>query len=188
MNTSSAPSSSAGNRPDRRAGPFAGTVIAVPFMALASSLWQASALVIMERFGKAVRTAARDTMLSHAGAEMGRGKAFAIHEALDQSGALLGPLLVGLMVAVSGFQLGFGVLAIPGAAALVAVILLRRAAPDPSRYDTHAVSEPARAPREARVRVPPRSPESDALGADTGHLRRLHGGCGPGGPGLRGSL
>lgn len=133
---------------------YALTVIAVPFMALASSLWQASALVIMERFGKAVRTPARDTMLSHAGAEMGRGKAFAIHEALDQSGALLGPLLVGLMVAVSGFQLGFGVLAIPGAAALVAVILLRRAAPDPSRYETHDLSEPARAPGQARVRVP----------------------------------
>jgi MFS family permease len=133
---------------------YALTVIAVPFMALASSLWQASALVITERFGKAVRTPARDTMLSHAGAEIGRGKAFAIHEALDQSGALLGPLLVGLMVAISGFQLGFGVLAIPGAVALVAVILLRRAAPDPSRYDTHAVSEPARAPGQARVRVP----------------------------------
>ncbi|WP_202805073.1 MFS transporter [Arthrobacter sp. TB 26] len=133
---------------------YALTVVAVPLMALASSLWQASALVIMERFGKAVRTPARDTMLSHAGAEMGRGKAFAIHEALDQSGALLGPLLVGLMVAISGFQLGFGVLAIPGAAALVAVILLRRAAPDPAGYDTHSVSEPARVAGQARVRVP----------------------------------
>lgn len=113
---------------------YALTVIAVPLLALASSLWQASALVIMERFGKAVRTPARDTMLAHAGADMGRGKAFAIHEALDQSGALLGPLLVGLMIAVSGYQLGFGVLAVPGAAALGAVLLLRRAAPDPARY------------------------------------------------------
>jgi MFS family permease len=132
---------------------YALTVIAVPLLALASSLWQASALVIMERFGKAVRTPARDTMLSHAGAEIGRGKAFAIHEALDQSGALLGPLLVGLMIAVSGYQLGFGVLAIPGAAALVAVLLLRRAAPDPARYDTHAVSEPVAVPGQVRVRV-----------------------------------
>lgn len=50
------------------------TVIAVPLLALAGSLWQASALIIMERFGKALRTPARDTMLSHAGAEMGRGR------------------------------------------------------------------------------------------------------------------
>jgi hypothetical protein len=61
-------------------------VTAVPLLALAGSLWQASALVVMERFGRAVRT----PLLSHAGAEIGRGKAFAIHEALDQSGALLG--------------------------------------------------------------------------------------------------
>jgi MFS family permease len=137
---------------------YALTVIAVPLLALASSLWQASALVIMERFGKAVRTPARDTMLSHAGAEMGRGKAFAIHEALDQSGALVGPLLVGLMIAVSGYQLGFGVLAIPGSLAFVAVLLLRRAVPAPERFDAQAVTDHAveRGGRAARVPLPPR--------------------------------
>ena len=139
---------------------YALTVIAVPLMALASSLWQASALVITERFGKAVRTPARDTMLSHAGAEMGRGKAFAIHEALDQSGALLGPLLVGLMVAVSGFQLGFGVLAIPGAVALVAVVLLRRAAPDPASYDKRFIRENGAARPQARPSAHPGRPGS----------------------------
>jgi MFS family permease len=117
---------------------YALTVIAVPLLALANSLWQAAALVITERFGKAVRTPARDTMLSHAGSEMGRGKAFAIHEALDQSGALVGPLLVGLAVAVSGYQLGFGVLAVPGALALAAVLLVRRAVPAPEHFDTDA--------------------------------------------------
>ncbi len=137
---------------------YALTVLAVPLLALASSLWQASALVITERFGKAVRTPARDTMLSHAGAAIGRGKAFAIHEALDQSGALLGPLLVGLMIAVSGYQLGFGVLAIPGALALVAVLLLRRAVPTPERFDAQAVTAHAveRGSRAARVPLPAR--------------------------------
>lgn len=114
---------------------YALTAVAVPLLALAGSLWQASALVITERFGKAVRTPARDTMLSHAGATLGRGRAFAIHEALDQSGALVGPLLVSLMIAVSGYQLGFGVLAIPGALAIAAVVLLRRFVPAPERFD-----------------------------------------------------
>ena len=137
---------------------YALTVLAVPLLALASSLWQASALVIVERFGKAVRTPARDTMLSHAGTEIGRGKAFAIHEALDQSGALLGPLLVGLMIAVSGYQLGFGVLAIPGALALVAVLLLRRAVPAPERFDAQAVAAHAieRGSRASRAPLPAR--------------------------------
>jgi hypothetical protein len=60
---------------------YALTAVAVPLLAIAGSLWQASALVIAERFGKAVRTPARDTMLSHAGSKLGRGRAFAIHEA-----------------------------------------------------------------------------------------------------------
>ncbi len=73
---------------------YAITAVSVPVLAAAGSLWQASLAVVGERFGKAVRTPARDTMLSHASAELGRGRAFAYHEALDQSGALLGPLLV----------------------------------------------------------------------------------------------
>jgi len=134
---------------------YALTIVAVPLLALANSLWQAAALVITERFGKAVRTPARDTMLSHAGSEMGRGKAFAIHEALDQSGALVGPLLVGLAVAVSGYQLGFGVLAVPAALALVAVLLVRRAVPAPERYDELAAHRPrGREGRAARAPLP----------------------------------
>lgn len=133
---------------------YALTVIAVPVLALASSLWQATGLVIAERFGKAVRTPARDTMLSHAGAELGRGRAFAIHEALDQSGALVGPLLVSLMVAVSGYQLGFGVLAIPGALALLAVVMLRRAVPAPERFDAEAVHARGAARGSPAVRIP----------------------------------
>lgn len=133
---------------------YALTAVAVPLLALAGSLWQASALVITERFGKAVRTPARDTMLSHAGATLGRGRAFAIHEALDQSGALVGPLLVSLMIAVSGYQLGFGVLAIPGALAIIAVVLLRRFVPAPERFDAGLAGDGEAANAAARVIVP----------------------------------
>jgi hypothetical protein len=54
----------------------------------------AAALIVAERFGKAIRTPARDAMLSHATTTMGRGWGFGLHEAMDQIGALLGPLLV----------------------------------------------------------------------------------------------
>ncbi|MEU6443202.1 MFS transporter [Streptomyces sp. NPDC047046] len=52
---------------------YAMTVIAVPLMALTQTLWPAAALVIAERFGKAVRTPARDTMLAQASSRTGRG-------------------------------------------------------------------------------------------------------------------
>ena len=120
---------------------YAITMVSVPLMALTRSVAPASALVVAERFGKAVRSPARDTMLAQASADMGRGRAFALHEALDQSGALAGPLLVAAMVAVSGYRLGYAVLAVPGALAMAAVLWLRRAVPQPAAYEP-AVAAP----------------------------------------------
>jgi len=115
---------------------YAITMIAVPFLALTTALWSASTLVIAERFGKAVRSPAKDTMLSHASVDIGRGRAFAIHEALDQSGALAGPLLVAAAIAVTGdLRWGFALLALPGLAAMSTVARLRAAAPDPAAYE-----------------------------------------------------
>lgn len=83
-----------------------------------------------------MRTPARDTMLAQAGARIGHGWAFAVHEAMDQSGALLGPLVVALTVALTGgYRLGFAVLAVPGVLAIAAVLWLRRAVPDPGAYE-----------------------------------------------------
>jgi MFS family permease len=122
---------------------YAITMVSVPLMAVAQAVAPASALIITERFGKAVRSPARDTMLAEASVDIGRGRAFAIHEAMDQSGALVGPLLVALMVAVSGYRLGFAVLAVPGLLAMAAVLRLRAAAPQPAAYEhgAHAASK-----------------------------------------------
>ncbi|MGD9695047.1 MAG: MFS transporter [Thermoleophilia bacterium] len=124
---------------------YAITMISVPLLALAHALWSASALVIAERFGKAVRSPSKDTMLAEASVGLGRGRAFAIHEALDQVGALLGPLLVAAAIAVTGdLRWGFALLLIPGVAAMATVGGLRRAAPDPGAYErAHHPGEPA---------------------------------------------
>jgi MFS family permease len=121
---------------------YAITMVSVPLMAVAHAVAPASALVVSERFGKAVRSPARDTMLAEASVDMGHGRAFGLHEALDQSGALLGPLLVAAMVAISGYRLGFAVLAVPGVLALVAVTRLRAAVPHPEDYQQAATAPP----------------------------------------------
>ncbi len=59
-------------------------LLVVPCLALAHHWSVAAALIIMERLGKAIRTPARDAMLSHAGEHLGMGWGFGIHEALDQ--------------------------------------------------------------------------------------------------------
>lgn len=123
-------------------GGYAITVVSVPALALPLGLAGACALIIAERVGKAVRSPAKDALLAHAGTEVGRGKAFAIHEALDQTGAFAGPLIVAAALALSGgYRLGFALLAIPGVVALVILVTLARRVPEPSHYEAAHVRD-----------------------------------------------
>ncbi|HXZ21035.1 MAG TPA: hypothetical protein VEG63_13875, partial [Candidatus Acidoferrales bacterium] len=71
---------------------------AVPALALTGSWPAAATLLVLERAGRATRNPPRDVMLSHAGQQMGGyGWAFGLHEALDQLGALCGPLLMAFL-------------------------------------------------------------------------------------------
>jgi MFS family permease len=124
---------------------YAITFVSVPLLAVGGPLWFACGLVISERFGKAVRTPARDTMLAAAGTDLGRGRVFAVHEAIDQSGALVGPLVVAALLATGhAFRTGFAVLAVPGALALLTLAYLRFQVPTPATYDPSASAPPAR--------------------------------------------
>lgn len=118
---------------------YALTMVCVPLLAVSNGLLAAGLLYNGERFGKAVRSPSRDMMLAHASAAMGRGKAFGLHEAMDQAGALVGPLVIAAILALGGgYRLSFAVLALPGAAALIVLARLRMAAPDPSDFDPDA--------------------------------------------------
>jgi MFS family permease len=99
-------------------------LLSVPLLAFAPSAGVAGGLVFSERLGKGLRAPARDALLAKAGHELGHGKAFGLHEFLDQVGAVLGPLAVAAAVAYSGYRLGFGMLIVP---ALVALLFLWRA-------------------------------------------------------------
>ena len=122
------------------------TVITVPLLGVVGVLWAAAALVIAERVGKAVRSPAKDTMLSHATAVTGRGRGFAVHEAMDQIGAIAGPLAVAAMLLAFGGDFGptLGLLAVPGIGVLALLAWLRVRVPEPARYevDTTAAVKP----------------------------------------------
>jgi predicted MFS family arabinose efflux permease len=109
---------------------------AVPLLALAGRWEIAAALMVAERTGKAIRTPARDAMLAHATKTLGRGWGFGLHEAMDQIGALAGPLLVAAALARSGsYRNGFAWLAIPAALALVALLIAWRTLPRPEELE-----------------------------------------------------
>ncbi len=105
----------------------------VPLLALAGSWQIAAILIILERVGKATRNPPRDAMLSHAARDMGYGWGFGLHEALDQFGAMIGPLAVALVLAVSSgnYEIAFASLAVPAAIMLSLLAVARIFYPRP---------------------------------------------------------
>lgn len=73
-------------------------IIAIPLIAFSWGWEVVALLVLVERFGKALRSPSRDTVLSLVSKGIGSGKAFGIHEFLDQIGAILGPLIVATLM------------------------------------------------------------------------------------------
>ncbi|TCJ00916.1 MFS transporter [Aeromicrobium sp. IC_218] len=108
------------------------TAVCVPLLALtpflgAAGLGVAITLILLERTGKAVRSPAKSALLAQMAPEGGRGKGFGVHKALDQVGAFSGPLLLAAVAAATGLIWpGFALLAVPGAAAMVLLLWLRR--------------------------------------------------------------
>jgi MFS family permease len=110
---------------------------AVPALALAGSWQVAAILIVLERVGKAIRNPPRDAMLAAATADIGRGFAFGLHEALDQIGALVGPLLVAAVLAARGeYAVAFAVLLVPAILTLATLAVARLTYPDPGQLST----------------------------------------------------
>lgn len=111
-------------------------LLAVPALALAGSWPVAVLLILAERAGRAVRKPAVDTMLSYAGSQTGQGWAFGLHEALDQTGATLGPLVLALVLFVHGtYHQAYALLAIPAVLAIITVFIARYNFPKPHNLD-----------------------------------------------------
>jgi MFS family permease len=117
----------------------------VPALALTSSWQTAAVLIILERVGKAIRNPPRDVMLSHAGKRAGGyGFAFGLHEALDQLGAMFGPLAVSAVLAHDGsYREAFAVLLVPAVINLSVVLFARMLYPKPEDLDRSS-TRPAR--------------------------------------------
>ncbi|HEX4977580.1 MAG TPA: MFS transporter [Nocardioides sp.] len=140
---------------------YALTAVCVPLMALAphvggAGLVLACALLLLERTGKAVRSPAKSALLARAAVQVGRGRGFAVHKALDQVGAFAGPLLVAATVAAAGaVWAGFALLAVPGLLTMVLLGWLRARAPLAHADDDHDAAAAPAAPAAPTV---PRHP------------------------------
>jgi MFS family permease len=125
-------------------------LLAVPALALAGSWHLAIILMFLERIGKAMRNPPRDAMLSFAGKRMSRGWGFALHEAMDQTGATVGPLIVAAVMYVKNdYRFSFAILLVPAVVCLGVLLTARMIYPHPRdlepvapQLDTHGYAKP----------------------------------------------
>lgn len=121
---------------------FAGYALigAIPLLVFAGS-WQAAVvLLLIERLGKAIRSPSKDAILSHAAHQVGRGWGFGVHEAMDQVGAVAGPLVFAASLGLTGrYGNGFAMMAIPFVLLMAALLLAWRKIPDPASLEKGAV-------------------------------------------------
>ncbi len=123
-----------------------GLLISVPLLAL-TGVWQVAALfIVTERLGKALRAPAKDTIVSQAARKIGIGFGFGLHKAMDQTGAVLGPLLFSGIFMLTGagnkatadYQKGYALMLIPFLILMACVVIAFLRVPDPERLDDHS--------------------------------------------------
>lgn len=113
-------------------GGYSLAAIARPLMAFAAAWPVVLALRFADRVGKGLRSSPRDALLASAVDPTQRGLAFGLHRALDNAGAVIGPLLAaGLLARAVPLRDIFLWTAIPGAIAVALALCIR----EPSRID-----------------------------------------------------
>lgn len=114
-----------------------GCLLAIPLLAFAHTWEIAAVLIIIERIGKAIRTPARDAMLSYATQKMGRGFGFGLHQVFDQIGGMLGPLIMVLvLIGHRSYAIGFAFLFLPAIITLIILAFGKALYRDPQRLET----------------------------------------------------
>jgi MFS family permease len=108
-----------------------GMLLVVPLIGFTMNWNAIIILILMERIGKALRSPAKDTILSKvADKQVGVGFAFGLQEALDQIGAFAGPLIFTAIFYFTGkddvlqYQLGYRALLIPFAVLMLFLIFV----------------------------------------------------------------
>jgi MFS family permease len=108
----------------------AGYALAVtvrPFLAIARAPWHVLAVRSLDRVGKGIRTSPRDKLLADSTPREQLAEAFSFHRGMDHAGAAVGPLVAAALLRIWPEQLRriFLIAAIPGAAALLALLFVR---------------------------------------------------------------
>jgi MFS family permease len=111
------------------------STITKPFVAASSSWIDAFVVRFGDRIGKGLRTAPRDALIADSVQESRSGRAFGLHRAIDQIGAIIGPVATFALLQFLDIRAIFLISLIPGTIAVLILVFfvkevaLKRATP-----------------------------------------------------------
>jgi len=127
---------------------YAMNLIAIPLLAFTGNWYMVAILIVLERMGKAIRSPARDAMMSHAASKTGRGWAFGVQEALSSVGAMIGPISIFLVFMMGGgYSTAFLLMGIPAIFTLIVLYYTYKKYPRPQLMEAVQPQERAVLPR-----------------------------------------
>ncbi len=105
-----------------------------PLMGIVASAWEIVIIRMFDRVGKGIRTAPRDALIASSVDESIRGRSYGFHRAMDNTGAVIGPVMaiITLLILFIGFGMKDSLLAlrwtfilaiIPGILAVFTIVL-----------------------------------------------------------------
>jgi MFS family permease len=111
---------------------YAFTAVLSPLFSIAAAPMQVLLIRFAERVGKGIRTAPRDSLIAASSSENTKGRSFGFHKAMDNSGAIIGPLMAAVILAVfpKDYRMVFLLAALPGILGLSTVICFVKEAKD----------------------------------------------------------
>ena len=121
--------------------------VARPLMAMAGSAGQVLAVRMADRVGKGVRSSPRDALIADVVEPSQRGRAFGVHRAADNAGAVLGPLIAWALLQPMAMPVRFVMwwAAVPGALAVVVIaVWVREGARSAARVSVPPISAGAK--------------------------------------------
>jgi MFS family permease len=127
-----------------------GLIISVPLLTLTGT-WQFAAIfMVTERIGKALRSPARDAIVSSAVKQVGTGFGFGLLELMDQIGAIAGPLMIAAFFAFTGaaqktsidYRHAYALFWVPFIILMACVIFAFFRVPEPSVLEPKKINEP----------------------------------------------
>lgn len=123
-------------------GGYSVQLCALPALAFVSGWELAIVFLFLERLGKAIRKPAHDALISFAAKQTGSGFGFGLHEAMDQIGAFLGPVIFSTFLfmgpngtELEAYRVGLLWLFVPAALAIGTTIAARFWFPHPEGFE-----------------------------------------------------